>query len=247
MTAGRTGQVAVGDLEAGADRLDGEVEGAVEVGGRRRHHDLVVGRPDRHPQRAGGRLVAGVELAEQLAVGQQLLARLGARVRGDVGAQTGQVGAVVRRADRDDPAGQAAAAVVARPRGGDDAAGGVPDHVDRPGAVRCIWRTTALSSASRLLVEVAGAVAGQVDDHHRPALRPQRVGQHLQRGGAAVVARHEQHRSRLSWDTGRTASSRLAHTAAPTPTTATSASTARPSTNRRRAGESPSSTSRSWH
>ena len=184
----------MGDLEAGADRLDGEVEGAVEVGGRRRHHDLVVGRPDRHPQRAGGRLVAGVELAEQLAVGEQLLARLGARVRGDVGAQTGQVGAVVRRADRDDPAGQAVAAVVARPEAGDDAAGGVPDHVDRPGAVPLHLEDHGLVERPGLLVEVAGVVTGQVDDHHRPPLRPQRVGQHLQRGGAAVVARHEQHR-----------------------------------------------------
>ena len=133
---------------AGADRLDGEVEGAVEVGGRRRHHDLVVGRPDRDPQRAGGRLVAGVELAEQLAVGQQLLARLGARVRGDVGAEPGQVGAVVRRADGDDAAGQAVAAVVARPRGGRRRRrrSSPTTSTDRAPS-RCIWRTTALSSA----------------------------------------------------------------------------------------------------
>ena len=93
--------------------------------------------PDRHPERAGGRLVAGVERAQQVAVGRQLLAGLGAGVdaesagRARPGRCRGAASASVttRRATR-------VAAEVGDPEPGDDAAGGVADHVDRRRAGR---------------------------------------------------------------------------------------------------------------
>ena len=233
----------MGDGGARADGLDGEVQGALEVGGRGRHDGLVVGRPDRDPDRAGGRLVAGVQRTEQVAVGLELLAGDRAGVRGEVTGKTGEVGAVVRRPDRDDPAREAAAAVVADPEAGDHAAGGVPDHVHRAGAGPLLEEDRGLLQHLRLLVEVAEPVAGELHDHGLAALRAQGVGHHLEPVRAAAVPRHEQHRAGGRLRDRRAPGPRAPPTRPPRrrprPTT-TSRATA--STNRRRAGARPSST-----
>ncbi len=96
---------------------------------------------------------------------------------------------------RDDPAREAAAAVVADPEAGDHAAGGVPDHVHRAGAGALLEEDRGLLQHLRLLVEVAEPVAGELHDHGLPALRAERVGHHLEAVRAAAVPRHEQHRA----------------------------------------------------
>ena len=77
---GRPRQVGMGDVQPGAHRLHREVERTVQRAGRRRHHGLVVGGPQRDPQRSVGGLVVGVEAAEQVAARRELAARLGAGV-----------------------------------------------------------------------------------------------------------------------------------------------------------------------
>ena len=79
ITAGVRGTSAVVRPGAGAHLLERDVERAVEGPGVRRHHGLVVLGPQRDPHRSRWCLVAGVEPAEQVGVGVELLARRGAR------------------------------------------------------------------------------------------------------------------------------------------------------------------------
>ena len=102
----------------------------VQRGRVHRGDHLVAPRPHRGPQRPVRGLVPGVEPAEQVAVRHQLLAG-GRAAAGQLAAERGLAGAVVRRAEGEHPPGLAVAAVVADPEPGDHAAGGVADHVDR--------------------------------------------------------------------------------------------------------------------
>ena len=143
-----------------------------------------------------GGLVAGVEPAEQGAVGEELLAGGRAAAR-DLGAERGDARAVLRRAEREHPAGLRVAAVVAHPEADDDPAGRVADDVDRGGAAGPQHVVGHVGQVVGLLVEVAGAVTDQADDGHVPALAPQHGGQRVERRRTPAVPGDEQHRPRL--------------------------------------------------
>ena len=190
-----------------------------------------------------GRLVVGVQPGQHVAVGAQLPAAERALLGGDVAGQVGERRAVVRRAERDDPAGDVGAAV-GDPQPGHDAAGRVADDVDalRAGAVQ--RRVRRVGERVGRLGEVAGAVAGQL-------ARPWRRGRRRSAGRRASAATPSTRRSPgtsstgpgRSWDTGSAAGAVARDTRTTTSAaTATTTRAATPSTSRRRAGESPAST-----
>ena len=87
--------------ESGADRLHGDVQRAVEAGGVRRRHGLVVRGPDRHPGGPAGVSSPALSRAQQVAVGASCWQPAGHAVGRQRAREPGQVGAVVRRAEGD--------------------------------------------------------------------------------------------------------------------------------------------------
>ena len=81
ITAGSLGRSPWEICASGQTDCTAKSSAPVDRGGVGRYDGLVVGRPDRHPARALGRLVARVEAAEQVAVGTELLAPDRAGVR----------------------------------------------------------------------------------------------------------------------------------------------------------------------
>ena len=95
-------------LRAGADVLHHDVDRAVQPGAVRRRHGRVVGGPDADPPRAVGGLVAPVQARQQIAAGRAAAGRPRALELGTSAARrAGDLGAVVRRAQRDDAPGLA--------------------------------------------------------------------------------------------------------------------------------------------
>ena len=140
--------------------------------------------------RPGGRLVAGVEPAEQVGVGVELLAGRRAGGGAERARERGEVGAVVRRGQRDRAAYVRAAAEVGDVDPDHDAARGVADQVHRRRAGLVERRVDGVArgaSACSRRSWVPGA--GRPHDAGVPPLGGQRVGQHLERGGRAAVPR----------------------------------------------------------
>ena len=149
-------------------------------------------RPRPTPDRR--RLVAGVQGAQEVAVGGELRARLRAGA-GRVEGELGGTGAVVGRPEGDHPSGLLVTPVVGDPGPGDHAAGGVAHDVDRGGVVRqrlvdpspraSAWASRSpvpspragTTSASRPVASIAvgegrqgrDAAAVPADENHRPA------------------------------------------------------------------------------
>src|SRR4051794_24797925 len=185
------GQLAVADPGVRADVLDRHLHRALELGGVRWGDGLVDRRPHRHPGRARGRLVAGVQPRQQRAGRGQLLAPLRALGRRQPGGQVGDGRAVVRGAEGEHPAGLSRAAV-GGPQPGDDAAGRVADDVDaaRTGAPQRVIDRGAQHVGGR--VEVAGALAGHLHHGGVATLGAEPFGQCQQGGGGAAVPGHQE-------------------------------------------------------
>ena len=181
-------------LRVGADGLDRDVEGAVEAGRVGWGDDLVLLGPDRDPHRPG-RHRARVELGEQVAVRGQFGARGRALAGQQRPGQRGDVGAVVRRAEGDDAAGDVGAAVLLGPEPRHHPAGRIADHVHRRRSAGD-RRPGRPVQHRGLVAQLAGAVAGQPDHRRLPPGRPQPGSQHVQRRGRPAVAGHQQHRPR---------------------------------------------------
>ena len=115
---------------AWADRLDDDVECPRQCCGVDRRDHLIAGRPYGCPQRTGRRFVTGVQPAQQVAVGNQLLTSLRAAAR-EFRAERGLAGSVVLLAEREDSACYLGAASVSYPQPGDHTASGVANDVDR--------------------------------------------------------------------------------------------------------------------
>ena len=167
ITAGVRGTSPWVTTVAGAHRLHREVDAPSRSRGRWRHHGLVVGRPDRHPQRARRasrrrRSARGAGRCPGPAAGTPP-----GTVRCEAGGEPGQVGAVVRGAEGDDAAGQRSAAELGA-RARHDPAGGVADHVDRRRRPAALGR--GLGERLGLLVAGHRCVTGRVDDRRRPSL-----------------------------------------------------------------------------
>ena len=137
------------------------------------HDDAVGVGPHRDPLRTGRRLVAGVEGAQEVAVGGELHARRRGRCR----RRRGRAGPSRCRGAGEPsvttPAGLLVAAVVGDPGARHHPAGGVADDVDRGRAVGQ-QRVDPLTQGLRLLVEVAGAVTDHGYDDHVAAGSPRR-------------------------------------------------------------------------
>ena len=196
MTAGVRRHVRVRGPEVRAHRLERDVERPVEGAGVRWHHGLVVLGPERDPRRPGRSLVVGVELAEQVGVGVELLARRRARGGAERARERGEVGAVVGRGEGDCAAHVRPAAEVGDVEPDDDAAGRVADQVHRRRAGLVQHRVDLVAQVPRLVPEVLGAGAGRLHDARVPPLRRQRVGEDLQRRGRAAVPGDQEHRTR---------------------------------------------------
>jgi hypothetical protein len=109
-----------------------------------------------------------VETSQQRTVGGQLLAghRTGT---GDEGAERGELRAVVRRPQGDQPAHRRSAVPLLHPEPGHDAAGGVADHVDRGGTGAGAHPGRRRGERLGLVLQVAEGAVGELDHRDVPA------------------------------------------------------------------------------
>ena len=183
------------DRDAGADRLQRDVHRAGQPGRIRRLDHLVIGGPQRQPRRTGGRS-RPLQAVQHGAAGHEFLTR-GRACAGQVGrADGGEVRAMQRGAQGDDPAGLDHAVVVHVPQPGHHAPGRVADHGHRAGA-RSQRLVHVPVQHVRLHLEVAGAVTGQLDHDGAPAGGRDLASQDGECGGAPAVAGDQQHVARM--------------------------------------------------
>ena len=178
-----------------ADALDLDIDPAGEDGGAGRDDHLVVAGPQRHERRAVRHLSAGtgVQPGEQV-TGRVELPAGGRALAGEQRAETGQLGAVLRRAQGDHPP-DGGVTVLAEPQPGHHAAGRVAHHVHRGGAGTVERGPGGGGQHPRLGGQVTLGVAGQGDDLGVLAVLAQPGGQHAETAGRAAVAGHQQHRA----------------------------------------------------
>src|SRR6476659_4017175 len=99
---------------AWTDVLGDDVEGTRQGSGIDRRHHLIAGRANCRPQRAVGGLIASVQPAQQVAVGNQLLAGRSAPAS-EFGSESCLTRSVVWRAERQNAPRDLGAAVVSNP------------------------------------------------------------------------------------------------------------------------------------
>ena len=253
---GQHGRITIGSrgrspwLTAGAGQTDWTEKSSAPSSDAdsRRHDGLVVGGPDRHPQRAVGRLVAGVERAQQVAVGVPAAGRPPGRCPEPTSPPSaarsvpwcGEPSVTTRRARR-------AAAVVARPRAGRPRRrpSSRPRRPTRA-PVRCSAAIDRLAQVAACSSRSPVPSPRQVHDRHVPALARSASASTSSAGRRAAVPGHEQHRPRRRPATPASPPRPPGYTAAPAAGHGDQGEQPRvPSTNLFRAGESPSSTVRS--
>ena len=230
-----TRQLAVRGRRAGADLLHLDVQRPLELGGLGGRHRLVRVGAHRDPARAGRGLVAGVQPAQQVAAGGQLLARSRAAT-GHLLRERRDVGAVVRRAQRQHPSYDGIPTLVPHEQPRDHSPGRVADHVDglRPALVeRALGQ---VGEPAGLHAQVSPTALGRLEDDHLATVA-RAAGRRAGRG-RSCCRRTRGPRSPARGQPGRTGPPPMLRPTR-TATPATAASTTIPTTTRtrrRRAG-----------